>query len=229
MSSNLTKKENLGLELNLKGDRENESHIAFNSTQKMQYEFSFHNFHKSFSKLMKAFRLDSLYICIDELWLIDEKSTISYQPLFLDYLKQTIFSIPQISVKIASIRETTKLNSKNSMINNFGLQPGHDIMEMANLDSMQYSNDELVSKFIEILWTRINYFSDECQASDRDFIYTKEYILTTIFKNQRYFEILIFLAHGIPRNVLYTLRMGLNNIGYNLSEYFCMYILYLML
>lgn len=208
------------LGFDIKNNKGNESQSEFNTIQKMKYEFSFQKFHKSFSKLMKSLCVDRLYICIDELWLIDQKSMITYQPLFLDYLKQTVFSIPQISIKIASIRETTKLNSKNNMINNFGLQSGHDIIEMANLDSMQYSNEELIRKFTNILWTRINYFSNECQISNKDSIYTREYILKTIFKNTRYFEILISLAHGIPRNVLYTLRMALNGIGYNLSEYF---------
>lgn len=211
---------NIGFEFGTHNNKELEDNVESKKDQKFKYDFSFQEFHKSFSKLMDVFCLDVLYICIDELWLMDEKSMLSFQPLFLDYLKQTLFSIPKISIKIASIRETTKLNSKNNMVNNFGLQPGHDIIELANLDSMQYSNEELLKKFTDILWARINYFSEEFQNSISPEIYTKEYIIETLFKNSRYFDILISLAHGIPRNVLYALRIALNGINYNLSEFF---------
>ncbi len=164
--------------------------------------------------------IDNFYLCVDELWLIDDKSTISYQPLFLDYVKQTCFGIHNMSIKIASIRETTKLNSKNTAASCFGIQPGHDIIELANLDSMQYSKEELNSKFTQILVSRINYFSKDRKTSGKDVLYNGDYVISTLFQNKRYFSTLIYLAHGIPRNTLYIVRSCLALIAHDLCKYY---------
>ena len=37
--------------------------------------------------LVEALNIDMLYVCIDELWLIDQKGELSLQPLFLEYPK----------------------------------------------------------------------------------------------------------------------------------------------
>ena len=57
--------------------------------QKIEYSFSFLEIQKEIANLIKALQIDMLYICIDELWLIDDKNNISFQPMFLDYLRQT--------------------------------------------------------------------------------------------------------------------------------------------
>lgn len=119
--------------------------------QKIEYNFSFSEIQKEIGNLIKAFQIDMIYICIDELWLIDDKNNISFQPMFLDYLRQTFFGQRGISIKIASIRETTKLNSKTSATNCYGLQSGHDIVELANLDSLQDKESVKIKKFSDIL------------------------------------------------------------------------------
>lgn len=210
----------LKLEFGADKERKNIEEIKSVKETSIEYDFSFTHFHNSFIKMIKSLEAKCLYICIDELWLIDEKSSISYQPLFLDYLKRTLFSIPNVSIKIASIRETTKLNSKTTMLENFGLQAGHDIIETANLDSMQYTIDELYEKFLEILWARINYFSEERKNQNKDSIYSKEYIVNTIFKNEQNLNKLISFSHGIPRYFLYAMKNALVNMKYDLSKYY---------
>ena len=182
--------------------------------QKIEYNFSFTEIQKEISSLIKALEIDMLYICIDELCLIDEKNNISFQPMFLDYLRQTFFSQRGVSVKIASIRETTKLNSKTSARNCYGLQSGHDIVELANLDSIQNKEDDTIKKFSEILTMRINYFSEDL------IIYKTEYILETVFKNERYFREMVAMANGIPRNFIRILKLCLGRINYALDRYF---------
>ncbi len=182
--------------------------------QKIEYSFSFSEIQKEISNLVKALQIDMLYICIDELWLIDDKNKISFQPMFLDYLRQTFFGQTGVSVKIASIRETTKLNSKTSAANCYGLQSGHDIVELANLDTIQNREDVTVRKFSEILTMRINYFSNE------NISYETQYIIETIFKNNRYFEEMVFMANGIPRNFLRILQLCLGRLNYVLDKYF---------
>lgn len=189
-------------------------------TNKSVCEFNIYKLQQMLSELLRALEVDVLYICIDELWLIDDKASLSYQPLFLDYLRQACFGIPNISVKIASIRETTKLNSKNTAQKCYGLQPGQDIVELAHLDSMKYTKAELVKRFMKILEARINYFSEERRKLGKEVEYGAQYIIDTLFGNERYFTKLIHLAHGIPRNILYFMRSCLAKISYDLSKYY---------
>ena len=182
--------------------------------QKIEYSFSFSEIQKEIANLIKALQIDMLYICIDELWLIDDKNNISFQPMFLDYLRQTFFGQRGISIKIASIRETTKLNSKTVVATCYGLQSGHDIVELANLDTIQNKEDVTIRKFAEILTMRINYLSE------RQFEYETHYILETVFKNERYFREMVAMANGIPRNFLRILQLCLGRIGYDLERYF---------
>lgn len=182
--------------------------------QKIEYTFSFSEIQKEIRNLINALEIDVLYICIDELWLIDDKNSISFQPMFLDYLRQTFFGQRGVSIKIASIRETTKLNNKTSVTNCYGLQSGHDIVELANLDTIQNKEDITINKFEEILTMRINYFSENQIA------YETDYILGTIFKNQRYFREMVAMANGIPRNFLRILQLCLGRINYELERYF---------
>lgn len=182
--------------------------------QKIEYDFSFSEIQKEIANLIKALQIDILYICIDELWLIDDKNNISFQPMFLDYLRQTFFGQRGVSIKIASIRETTKLNSKTSAANCYGLQSGHDIIELANLDTIQSKEDITERKFSEILTMRINYFSKELIP------YEAQYILETVFKNKRHFKNMIAMANGIPRNFLRILQLCLGKLNYQLEQYF---------
>lgn len=111
-------------------------------------------------------------------------------------------------------RETTKLNSKTVVATCYGLQSGHDIVELANLDTIQNKEDVTIRKFAEILTMRINYLSE------RQFEYETHYILETVFKNERYFREMVAMANGIPRNFLRILQLCLGRIGYDLERYF---------
>lgn len=193
----------------------NDENVESNETeQKIKYSFSFHEIQREISKLIEAIGIDMIYICIDELWLIDDKNNISFQPMFLDYLRQTFFGQSGISIKIASIRETTKLNNKTSAGNNYGLQSGHDIFELENLDYLYKKDNIIFEKFAEIITMRICFFSD------LNIEYNKQYVIETIFKNSRYFNILVSMANGIPRNFLRILQLCLGRINYNLEKYF---------
>lgn len=185
--------------------------------QKIEYNFSFLEIQKEIRKLVEALQIDMLYICIDELWLIDDKNNISFQPMFLDYLRRTFFKQRGVSIKIASIRETAKLNNKTAATTYYGLQSGHDIVELANLDTIQDTEEVMVEKFSEILTMRLNYFSEKY---DKEIFYKTEYILETIFKNERYFKKMVAMANGIPRNFLRILQLCLVKINYDLEHYF---------
>ena len=193
--------------------------------EKIIYEYRFSDISACLDMFIKTMELETLYICIDELWLIDDKNEISFQPLFLEYLKEVFFSLNNTSIKIASIRETTNINSKVSMSNSYGLQSGHDIIELADLDSMYFDSNMLRSKFSEILAARVNYFIHYYQAphapyTDKDYKFESEYIIDIVFKDVRHFNTLLELTHGIPRNFLYIIRLCLNAINFKLTHNF---------
>lgn len=183
-----------------------------------KYSFSLTKTRDVLERLLDALRLETVYICIDELWLIDQKREMSFQPLFLDYLRQAFLASHRISVKIASIREVTKLNSKTSAGNSYGLQSGHDIIELLNLDTQFIKEKDRVEHYKHMLYARINYFGrKEKQISD---VYTQEFIVNTIFKSEKNLANLITLTHVIPRNFLNVLQRALFLIQSDLQHYF---------
>lgn len=178
------------------------------------YRFDFSKARETLKQLLATLQIDTLYICIDELWLIDQKRDLSIQPLFLDYIRQTFLCLGNISIKIASIREVTKLNSKALATNSYGLQSGHDINELVNLDTQFLKEKDIIKQYEKILHARINYFS---KNEDK---YNTQYIIEAIFKNNTNLKSLILLTHLIPRNFLNVLQRSLTYIQYDLHKYF---------
>lgn len=186
-----------------------------------RYSFSFSETKRILERLLSALNIDILYICIDELWLIDQKRELSIQPLFLDYIRLTLLTSNKISIKIASIREVTRLNSKATASNNYGLQSGHDIMELLNLDTKFITKDERINHYKNLLLKRIDYFSN-CTKNDisEENHYEISYIVDAIFKSEANLDSLIKLTHIIPRNFLLVLQRALVIIKYDLQHYF---------
>ena len=206
--------------IHLNYERKHVKSIAntYQTEAKVIYEISFIEIRKVFKSLLSSMGINMLYLSIDELCLIDDKKALSIQPIFLDYLRQTFLGLNKICVKIASIREMTKLNSKSSIANCYGLQSGHDIIELADLDLMHINDCNLISKFEDIVTMRVTYVSKI--NNSKTFVYETDYIIKTIFKNKRYFKIMVSLSHGIPRNFLYILQVCLASINYDVAHYF---------
>ena len=200
----------IGGKLNRKNKKLNSNNKTEESKTEKVYSFSFSKTKDTIRKLLTALNINTLYICIDELWLIDKKRDLCLQPIFLDYVRQALINSPNISIKIASIREVTKLNSKASAKNNFGLQSGHDIFEIANLDTLYTERKDVIKKYRTILAQRVNYFSENN--------YSENYIINTVFKNERDFISLICLTHYIPRNFIIVLQRCLNVLNYDLQH-----------
>lgn len=204
--------------LNYQHKRVKSSDITYRVEAKIIYEISFIEIRKVFRTLLSSMKINMLYLSIDELCSIDDKKSLSFQPVFLDYLRQTFFGLNKICVKIASIREMTKLNSKNSIANFYGIQSGHDIVEFADLDLMHINDDNLINKFEDIVTSRVTYLSKI--DNKQTFVYETDYIIKTMFKNKRYFKILVSLSHGIPRNFLHILQVCLLSVNYDVAHYF---------
>ena len=173
--------------------------------------------------------IECLYVCIDELWLVDEKSSISFQPFFLDNIRLTLGNQPKIGLKIASIRETTNLNNKTDARKTFGMQSGNDIIELTHLDPIQNKMIEEYQVFKEILVRRINYYYckeqlDYCTEDGHNFL-SDDYIIKLLFKDPRNFYTLVDMSHGIPRNFINLLNTCLRKLDYNLSGYYIHYYL----
>ena len=168
--------------------------------------------------LVSSLGVMRIFICIDELSRIDEKNAISFQPVFLDYLRKIFFSTPTITIKIASIRELTHLYSKVRMKNAYGIRNGHDITELVNFDDMfSISNSQKkLEMFSDMLSKRIKYYNKNKENND----FPAEYVIDTLFKESRHLIALIDLSHGLPRNFLNNLRNCLLRVDYNLQKNF---------
>lgn len=185
---------------------------------KYTYSFSLKRTRECLIKIINALGIDMLYICIDEFWLIDKKRDICLQPMFWDYLRQVFLNLPKISIKVASIREVTKLNSKASAANSFGVQSGHDIHEALNLDTLFVTDEDKLRHYKDILYSRINYFSNEgCLVQDD---YSIDYIINALFKTDVNLSALIAYTHAIPRNFLTALQKSLYAIDFDLQRCF---------
>ena len=223
-------KPNMSMRIQINKKKENSEKVEKIETIKenFSYAVSMAKIKSAVEKVVSALEIETLFICLDELWLIDHKREISFQPLFLELLRQSFFSIGKISFKIASIREVTKLNSKASAANTYGLQSGHDIIELLNFDTLHVSEIERYNYYSQMLLSRINYFLFLEKEKSRSLISPNNYVdkfdenfmISSIFKEKRYFLELISSTHAIPRTFLIVLQRCLNIIDYNLSKYF---------
>ncbi len=204
--------QSVGIHIKRKKGKNIKSDVKVIRENQIVNSYDFRGIKKSFERLADYMEIERIYICIDELWMIDDKKKYSIQPYFLELLRKSIFSPKKISVKIASIRETTRLNTKISVSQNIGLQSQQDIFEDLNLDMIHLKQDYIVDTFLKILTKRINFFS----SSE----YSEDYIINTIFKEKRYFNLLVVMSHGIPRNYLRIVEESMAAIQYNISEYF---------
>lgn len=228
MSSAVKPNKLMDISLNKKGGKSQKSDKVETTKKILTYAINMSNIRKALEAVVSALGVEALYICVDELWLIDQKREISFQPLFLELLRQSFFSISKISFKIASIREVTKLNNKSSAANTYGLQSGHDIVELINLDTMHVTELDRYNYYIEMLLARINYFhflekqKSKSSISTNDYVdkFDAEYMVSSIFKDKRYFLELIASTHAIPRTFLIVFQRCLSIIDSNLSKYF---------
>lgn len=196
--------------------------------ESFHYEHYLPAIHKALSELLDEMLINCLYICIDELWLVDEKNYTSFQPFFLDNIRQSLGTQQKLGIKFASIRETTNLNSKTDVRLSYGMQSGNDVIELAYLDPIQSKVQENYEIFKEILVKRISYYADkECENNsllilDNNFInhINIDYIIEMLFKEERNFRLLVNMSHGIPRNFLNILNSCLRRLNYNLCSNF---------
>ena len=196
--------------------------------ESFQYEHYLPAIHKALCELLDEMLIDCLYVCIDELWLVDEKNYTSFQPFFLDDIRQSLGTQSKLGIKIASIRETTNLNSKTDVRLSYGMQSGNDIIELAYLDPIQSKMQETYKMFKEILVKRISYYADKEYNKNpsiaNEINFSKhgniDYIITMLFKEERNFKLLVNMSHGIPRNFLNILNSCLRILNYNLCSNF---------
>lgn len=212
ISTQMKEIKNAGIDIQGGKGRSVKSEIKVTRENQVIKSYNFRSIRNAFDRLADLMEVDRIYICIDELWMIDDKKKYSIQPFFLELLRKSIFSPKKLSVKIASIRETTKLNTKIGYEQNIGLQSQQDIFEDLNLDMIYLKQDYIIENFLNILEKRVNYFS-RVQ-------YPVEYILETIFKERRYLNLSVVMSHGIPRNFLRIVEEALASIQYNVKEYY---------
>ena len=192
----------------------------------IRYEQYLPAIQRCLSDLLEEMNITCLYVCIDELWLVDEKSSNSFQPYFLDNIRLTLGVQPKLGIKIASIRETTDLNNKTDIRITYGMQSGNDITELAYLDPIQSKMTLEYEMFKNLLTRRIHYYLNTLpDSTEQDHAFDEDYIVEMLFKDERNFKILVDMSHGIPRNFINMLNTCLRKLDYNLSSFYIHYYL----
>lgn len=162
-----------------------------------------------FSYFARAIRELASFIERRRLWiLIDEWTTVppDIQPYLADLLRRAMFSVPNITVKIAAIehRSTFKLDLPNEGY--IGLELGADIHAAINLDDyLVIDNDEERAKnffrtFIE------NHAASV--ASEIDSRIDLDTLITAAFTQDNVFTEFVRATEGVPRDAMHLLSLA---------------------
>lgn len=211
--------------------RSRNTESAHQLEEKIRYESYLPSINKAIKDLIDEMMIDCLYVCIDELWLVDEKSSTSFQPFFLDNIRQTLGTQPKLGIKIASIRETTNLNNKTDVRLTCGMQSGNDIIELAHLDPVQSKMQDVYAMFMDMVTKRINYYisidSSFTIPPDKEHLdlLDNEQVLKSFFKDERTFRSMVDMSHGIPRKFINMLNICLRRLDYDLASNYIHYYL----
>jgi hypothetical protein len=106
--------------------------------------FNYGQISKSLERLLPDLSIDRLYIMLDE-W---AQIPTSVQPYVAEYLKRSLLSVPQISIKILAVSYQCQLSQATDH-GIVGIQRGADIPDVIDFDTyfIYEENRDLVTKF----------------------------------------------------------------------------------
>lgn len=105
-------------------------------------------------ELLSLINASRLYILIDEWADLSRGGDNSTQPIFAELLRKTFSGSEKVSVKLASIKGSTKLNIWDEK-GGGGLEIDADIFVACDLDQVYVSNENSISFFEELIFKRM--------------------------------------------------------------------------
>lgn len=180
-------------------------------TREYKSYFNIPTIQKYIEDILSSMMFQTVYICIDEFTQIDRDVTFTIQPKVAQLLKQIFFDSKIVVIKIASVWNEYRMQSRQTIGKREGIELGNDIFSRneLNLDVMfEYDNDkannffkkQIANYFLNGSKTYQYEFSEkEPHSSNEEIIQLGEYIVERIFAKNS-FRYLICGSQGIPRD-----------------------------
>lgn len=169
----------------------------------------------NFSFFSQAIRQLAAFIRPKRMWvLIDEWTTIptEIQPYLADLLRRAMFSVPNISVKIAAIEHRATFKADRPDEGYIGFELGADISAAINLDDyLLVENDENKAKqFFG------NFITSHAISAAREIgvaIDRPHTLIATAFTQDNVFTEFVRATEGVPRDAMHILSLAAQRSG----------------
>lgn len=187
--------------------------IGSTKEKRYVYKIDINEIKAKIDELLQMMKYETLYICIDEFTQIDRDISYTIQPQIAQILKQLFFNSEIIVVKIASVWNESRMQTRQINGIREGLELGNDIFtnNELNLDTMFDHNNEKAYKFFsDILVNEFLLYKKTVSDSEKEFL--EKYIVDEIFSKGS-FKQLVCGSQGIPRVFVKMLNTCISKIN----------------
>lgn len=168
-----------------------------------------------FSFFSKTVRSLARFISPKRLWiLIDEWTTIppDIQPYLADLIRRSMFSVPNITVKIAAIEHRSEFKIDRKDEGYIGFELGADISAAINLDDyLVIDNDEDRAKsfFRNFISNHVQSIAEEIGVEVDDI----NAVIPQAFTQDNVFTEFVRATEGVPRDAMHLLTLASQKAG----------------
>ena len=164
----------------------------------------------SFQYFTKAIRALAEHIHPKRLWfLIDEWTTVppEVQPYLADLIRRAMFSVPNITTKIAAIEHRSRFKIERPNGGYIGFELGADISASINLDDylvIDNNEDRALSFFRHFVTNHVAAVADELGLA----VEKPTSIVATAFTQDNVFGEFVRATEGVPRDAMHILALA---------------------
>ena len=150
-------------------------------------------------RIIDAMKIDCLYVCIDEFTLVDRGREFTVQPNIAQFIKDTLFRNSKIQVRISSLWNKSRMQTRQVAGARIGLEVGEDIQRGIDLDTMFFQREGDAVVFFKNMLANICSFGSKHKMRASQPVDLGDFIIDSLFKDKSVFVELICGSHGIPR------------------------------
>lgn len=164
------------------------------TSENFTYVLNIQSIRNELSTVIGLLKIERIIICIDEFTRVDKGMKETIQPKVAQLIKDTLFRIGKISVKLSSLWHKTKSQRRQIGGIRDGIELGEDIKCNLDLDTM-FFEDSYNQVFFKNMLTNLYVMNQQIKASDS----ISDFILDSLFNNKDVFMLLICGSQGVPR------------------------------
>lgn len=201
-SANLGKDPSVGFNLSDNEAKENEDAWTLRKSGQEQTWIDFNFFSRGVKNLAQFVGGGRIWI------LLDEWSTVpgDIQPYLSDLIRRAMFSVPNISVKIAAIEHRSNFRIGKKDGGYIGMELGADITPAINLDDylvFDHNEDRAKKFFANFLNNHVRAIAKEIGLNVED----NEDVAKIAFTQENVFTEFVKSTEGVPRDAMYILSL----------------------